>query len=131
MAARSQLGGILWLFDLIDRARPELTYDLRRELGVSLYDFGFSIHLREAVDLVGMLLMNPATWIHAAENEWDYPATQEWIVLKHLYDLTVMANTASGTPIEYPAPWIRSQRPKAQPRSVVEARLKAMNPERE
>lgn len=130
MAARSQPGGILWLFDLIERARPELTYDLRHELGVSLYDFGFAIRLREAVDLVGMLLRNPATWIHAVEQSWDYPVSHEWIMLKHLFDLTAKVNSEKPPP-EFPAPWIQASKPKPQPRSVVEARLKAMNPERE
>lgn len=130
MATRRLPGGILWLLDLVERARAELTYDLRRILGVSLYDLGFAITYREGIDLCGMLVRNPETWIHAVLNQWEYPVSHEWILAKHSFDLLATVN-AEKRPPEYPAPWIASSRPTPQPRASVLEKLQKMNPERD
>ena len=129
MDAGCTTGGILWLFDLVERARPELTADLRATYGVSLYDFGFSISYREAIDLVGMLRKNPSSWVHALEEGWQFPASFEWIVLKHTFDLIAAANSEQ-TPEPYPAPWDTANRPTPLSREEVEEQLRKMNPER-
>lgn len=123
-------GGILWLFDLIERARPELSYDLRRELNFSINDIGHSVPYREAVDVIGMLRKNPQSYLHATEEGWSFPISLEWIVQKHTFDLLVKINSESDAP-EYPAPWDNANRPQTMSREEVEAALRKMNPERQ
>ena len=130
MDAGGPAGGIIWLFDLIERARPELSADVRHHYNVSIHDFGHSVSYREAVDIVGMLRKNPATWIHALEEGWQYPVSFDWIVLKHTFDLIAAANS-EGTPEPYPAPWDNAHRPKTLSREQVEEQLRKMNPERQ
>jgi hypothetical protein len=76
-----------------------------------------------------MLLRNPESWVHAGEQEWEHPVSAEWILLKHTFDLLVKVNSDKEPP-EYPAPWIRTVKPKKQDRAEVLAALKLMNPER-
>ena len=90
---------------------------------------GFAVTYREAFFLVGMLFRNPASWTYAAEQGWEHPASPEWIVAKHTFDLIARVNSETPPP-EYPAPWIRSTRPKIQDRADVMRKLKLMNPER-
>ena len=129
MATRRTVGGILWLLDIGERREPQLIADFRRQYGISFYDVGHSVSYREGFFLVGMLLQNPESWVHALEQGWEHPVTAEWIVLKHTFDLLVKVNSDKPQP-EYPAPWIRSTRPKSQDRSEVLRKLKLMNPER-
>lgn len=130
MGSGSVAGGIAWLRDKFDGAEPFIVADFRTIYGISAYDIGITISYREAISLVGMLRQNPASWLHANEQGWTYPVSSEWIVLKHLFDITARANSEK-TPPEYPAPWIRSTKPKQTERSEVERRLRLMNPERQ
>jgi len=130
MDARGIPGGILWLFDLIERARPELSYDLRHFLQISINDLGHSVPYREAIDLIAMMRRNPTSFVHASEEGWSFPVSFEWIVLKHLFDLTAKVNSESEPP-GYPAPWDNADKPKPMSREAVEAALRKMNPERQ
>jgi len=130
MDARSLPGGILWLFDLIERARPELSYDLRHFLNISINDLGHSVPYREAIDLIAMMRRNPTSYVHASEEGWTFPVSFEWIVLKHSFDLLAKVNSESAPP-EYPAPWDNADKPKPMSREAVEAALRKMNPERQ
>lgn len=76
-----------------------------------------------------MLRQNPESRYYANLEGWQYPVSSEWIVLKHIFDLTARANSKEIPP-EYPAPWIRTSQPKQTSREDVEQRLKLMNPER-
>lgn len=130
MDARSLPGGILWLFDLIERARPELSYDLRHYLNISINELGHSVPYREAVDLIAMLRRNPTSYVHATEEGWTFPVSFEWIILKHSFDLLAKVNSESE-PTPYPAPWDNAGRPQPMSREEVEAVLRKMNPERQ
>jgi hypothetical protein len=130
VARRCLSGGICWLVELGERLEPELAADFRSIYGISYYDIGITVSYREAILLVGMLLRNPASWIHAKENQWDYPVTPEWILAKHTFDLLARVNSEKPPP-EYPAPWIRTKETTKQSREDVIRRLKLMNPERQ
>lgn len=58
----------------------------------------------EAVLLVSVLMRDPSSWLYAAEAEWDFPVSREWIVATHTYDLHAMVNSKSK-PKPYPTPW--------------------------
>lgn len=129
MGTGSVTGGIAWLREQIAGAEPQLAADFRTIYGCSLYDVGGAITYREAISLVGMLRTNPESWLHAVEQGWQFPVSSEWIISKHLFDLTARVHSEKAPP-EYPAPWIRSSKPKETSRDEVLRRLKLMNPER-
>ena len=81
-----------------------------------------------------ILLRDPSSWLQAADGEWDYPVSREWIVGTHTYDLHAAVNSKKPKP--YPKPWpdenvnkIGSK--KTQDRAAVMARLEHMNPQEE
>lgn len=47
----------------------------------------------EAIRLTRILAADPASQVSAALGEWDYPASREWLLMAHLYDLTQHVNT--------------------------------------
>lgn len=125
-------GGILKLRELIEEHPAELAYDLRNRCGVSINQIGDEVSLLEAVYLVSVLLRDPGTWLASAKADWDYPASREWIVGVHTYDLLSMVNSKKK-PNPYPTPWPNEQRSrlrsrKQQSRQYVLERLAQMNP---
>lgn len=80
-----------------------------------------------------MLLKNPQSWLAAAVAGWEYPISNEWMVLAHTYDLLGQANFTKSKPKPYPKPWKTRNREqlgatKRQPVAVVLAKLRKMNP---
>ena len=97
-------GGILKLRELIEEHSPELAYDFRERFSLSIFDIGNTVTWLEAVYLVSVLLRDPASWLQAARNEWDYPVSREWVVAVHNYDLHAAINSKNKAK-PYPTPW--------------------------
>lgn len=81
--------------------------DLRSKYGVGLWD----VALRELLPLVRMLHRDPTSWLFAAVNEWDYPASRELLSLADLVDVLVQVNTRKGQRAKpYPRPFSQSKK---------------------
>lgn len=125
-------GGILKLRELIEEHPAEFAYDFRSHFGISYTDIGGDVTWIEAIYLVAVLLRDPASWLQAAKNDWDYPVSREWLVATHTFDLHAAINS-KNKPKPYPTPWgdpntqrLKSKKP--QDRSSVLAKLALMNP---
>lgn len=95
-------GGILALCQLIQRHQAEVVADLRSKFGVGLWD----VALRELLPLVRMLHRDPSSWLFAAVNEWEFPASRELLALAELYDAYAQTHTRKGQKAKpYPRPF--------------------------
>lgn len=79
-----------------------LEHDLELRLDLAPYnltpeDLGGRLPWRAAVDLARKLQDTPGTWLHAAENQWTYPASWR--------DLALYAVTVSLGGAGWPLPW--------------------------
>lgn len=54
--------------------------------------------------LVNVLMADQSSWIFAAFNGWDFPASMEWIKLADLVDVQVMSKS-KNRPKPSPRPW--------------------------
>jgi hypothetical protein len=105
---------------------------MRSFYGVSITDIGESVSFVEAVLLTRVLLKNPASWLQAELAGWSHPASHEWAVLAHTYDLVAQVNSKPNSrPKPYPTPWRDKSKTKLgakhQPTDVVLEKLKKMN----
>lgn len=76
--------------------------DLRSLYGVGLWD----VSLRELYPLVTMLHRNPESWLFAQINDWDFPASREYLTLADSIDVLIQANSKRGSrPKPYPRPF--------------------------
>lgn len=131
MDFRSTTGGILWLLELIEEHPAEFAYDFRSRFNLSIDDIGFSVSYREALLLTSVLLRETDSWLQAAYNEWQFPASKEWIMLVQQFDAFVAANSKNPKPTQMPwqAPR-RSGKPAVSQEKVREI-LDAMRPKKE
>lgn len=86
----------------------------------------------EAVYLVSVLMRDPSSWLCAARSEWEFPASREFMVAAHSYDLTARINSKQK-PKPYPTPWENANKTKIgsrkpQDRKTVLSVLERMNP---
>lgn len=129
MVAGSILGGILWLFELIEEHRPEFAFDFRTKFNLSIEDLGKTYTYREAFLLTAVLMRDTTSWVQAAVNEWRFPASPEWIMQVQSFDAFVAVNSKNPKPT--PMPWqapIRSGKPAVSDEKVREI-LNSMRPE--
>lgn len=126
-------GGILRLLEILEAHPAEVAYDFRSRFNLSTEQIGDGVTYLEAIYLVAVLMRDPSSWLQAAESDWDYPVSREWIVLTHTYDLHAAVNSKKPKP--YPKPWPDENTTKIgskrQDRNTVEARLEMMNPQEE
>lgn len=127
-------GGILRLLELSATHTAEFAYDFRSRFNIGLNEIGERITYLEAVYLLSILLRDTSSWVQAAESDWDYPVSREWIVSSHIYDLLAAVNSKKK-PKPYPTPWLadgaqRMGNKKQSRKSVIE-RLRMMNPKPE
>lgn len=99
---------------------------------MSFEQIGVTVSWLEAVFLVAILIRDTSSWLGSANAKWKFPASREWIVAAHQYDLTARVNSKKK-PKPYPTPWenadtqkLGSQKP--QDRSRVLGVLERMNP---
>lgn len=110
-----------------------MTADFRTFYGVSIHQIGKEVSYLEAYRLLSVLLRNPSSWVAAKQAGWEHPATNEWMVLAHTYDLLGQANFTKNKPKPYPKPWKNKGREKLgtsvkqSARAVLE-KLRIMNP---
>lgn len=112
----------------------EFAYDFRSRFNIGLNEIGERITYFEAIHLLSILLRDTSSWLQAAESDWEYPVSREWIVSSHVYDLLAAVNSKKK-PKPYPTPWLAdgAQRlgNKKQSRKTVIERLRLMNPKPE
>jgi hypothetical protein len=124
-------GGIFWLRELIEEHASEIAFDFRSQFGLSYLSIGREVTWGEAIRLASRLFSLTDSHLQAAVSGWEYPVSQEWIVLSHVYDLLAAVNS-KNKPKPYPTPWkkpkkkIGNQEPL--PRDKVIEALNYMNP---
>lgn len=93
-------GGVFGFLGLIQRHRGAVEYDWRTRFGGSVYDVGKPgcMTLTEAGRLAMILAGDPSSMVAAALQDWDYPISQETIVLADIFDLEHMVNSSSRGP---------------------------------
>ncbi len=99
---------------------------------MSIKDIGGELDYYEAILLISVLMRDPSSWLQAADSEWKYPVTQEWMVLKNTYDLHAAINSKKKAK-PYPTPWLSEDTQKIgsnkrQKREHVIDLLDRMNP---
>ena len=99
------VGGILWLRELIEEHPTAFAYDFRSRFGVSSAEIGFGVKYGEAYLLVAQLLKDPSSAVFAAANEWDFPLSREGLMLADLFDLMHQANSSKKIRNRYPRPF--------------------------
>lgn len=100
-------GGIAALCRLIESHKAEVIADLRSHYGVGLWD----APLRELLPLVLMLHRDPTSWLFAAINGWDYPASRAELTAADMFDVFVRANSRKNAkPEPYPRPFSPNKR---------------------
>lgn len=104
MDSGSGSGGIFKLRELISEHEPALTYDFRTRFGLALSDIGYAVSLREAINLVSVLQVDPTSWLQASIHGWKHPVSFEWMLLAQLTDITLAVNS-KGKPTPMPRPW--------------------------
>lgn len=110
----------------------EFAYDFRSRFNLSLFDIGYQVTYLEAIYLVSILWRDTSSWLQAANANWEYPVSREWIVAAHTYDLHALVNSGKKKPKPHPTPWlpngVQKIGNKKQTRSAVIERLRLMNP---
>lgn len=117
---RGDAGGIAALADLIDAHRGAFEYDWRTRFHLPLKVVGRSMTWGEAIRLTRALMLDPASAVCAAFNEFDRPTPREALVLMDLYDLyhQIAWSKAGGKgpkPKPYPRPWPASTKRRTGP----------------
>ncbi len=125
-------GGILRLLELYKAHPAEFAFDFRSRFQTSFEQIGVTVSWLEAVYLVSVLMRDPSSWLCAARSEWEFPASREFMVLAHTYDLTARINSKQR-PKPYPTPWENANKTKIgskkpQDRNTVLSVLERMNP---
>lgn len=109
----------------------EFAYDFRSRFNIGIQEIGERISYLETVHLLSVLLRDTSSWLQAAESDWAYPVSREWIVTSHVYELLATVNSKKK-PKPYPTPWLpdgaQKLGNKKQSRNVVVERLRLMNP---
>jgi hypothetical protein len=86
-------GGIFWLRELIEEHASEIAFDFRSQFGLSYLSIGREVTWGEAIRLASRLFSLTDSHLQAAVSGWEYPVSQEWIVLSHVYDLLAAVNS--------------------------------------
>jgi hypothetical protein len=93
MDSRFNTGGILWLRELTEKHPAEITADFRSRYNLSIENAGVEYSYREATYLTFMLLKDTSSWLSAAYNKWDYPASKEYLMQLTTFDLLHTVNS--------------------------------------
>jgi hypothetical protein len=97
---------VLTFLELYGEHTTELTADFRSFFGISALDVGTKVRYSEALHLIAALLKDPKSRLFAAKSGLDHPVDHTWVLLAHLYDRFVEANTGKKhKPKKYPRPW--------------------------
>jgi hypothetical protein len=116
---------------LIDAHRGAFEYDWRTRFGQSLRVVGRSMAWGEALRLTSELARDPGSRVGAALAGWDYPVSQEALVVMNLFDLTHQIAWAQGggkgsRPKPHPRPWPDRSKKIAKPTVSQEQVLAAL-----
>lgn len=125
-------GGSLKVLEFIQDHPIQIAYDFRHRFNLSIDDIGGNVTLYETALLISALLQETDSHLQAAVNDWKFPVSREWILLRDVYDAFAQANFKKPGP--YPTPWLAENTKKIgsnkqQSRADVLARLNQMNPE--
>lgn len=96
-------GGILGLLKLIEEHRDAFEYDWRTRFGLPLKAiFSGEMSWREAAAMTRVLAADSSSRVFAAVHGWDYPMSQEALILADQFDAFTRANFKKPKP--YPRP---------------------------
>jgi hypothetical protein len=93
MDTRCFIGGILRFRELLEQHPVALAADFRNRYTLSIFEAGETYSYKEAIYLAAALLNDTNSLFFASYHEWDYPASQEFLALADLFDLTFAINS--------------------------------------
>lgn len=108
--------GAVGLCELAESFPDEFAWELH-QLG---FEFGYDRVIRnargKAVDhemvdrLLRVATREPSSPLFAAQNNWAFPVTREWIAQVDALDAFLQANSGNRKPKPYPRPWDKANR---------------------
>ena len=84
--------------------RPAFEYDWRTRFNLPLSSIGGEMSWAEAHHHTMTLVADPSSQVCASINGWDYPVSQEWLVLRQIHDKFVQGKFRKPFPF-LPTPW--------------------------
>lgn len=97
-------GGIQGLHELAESYPDELVWELHK-LGIDVEDIGEAVDHVKVDRLLRVATREPSSVLFAAQHDWDYPVSREWMQTADLLDAFLQVNSGRRKPKPYPRPW--------------------------
>lgn len=93
MDSRCKPGGIFRLREIIENHPVAISADFRSHYNLSIFELGETYSYKEGIYLTAALFNNTESLLFVEYNDWEYPASQEFLALADLFDLTFSVNS--------------------------------------